>query len=579
MLTAFTPSPSYTAYVILLCILVSLIHAQSFAPLAVYSPTSATVDGQGMYILGGTRIPGPGGNSAPSQAFLIDLTVSWDASAPSYKKLTDGPMAYEAPSAISNDGQTWVTVIKRTCYTYQLQAAAWSPIRIDSSFDEVNTGYTAAKDPETELVYIPNIVQGVAGSSLMILDIKAKSFTSSPTFPALQGARGFAVAWSVEYKSMYYFGGTVDGLFVYSKLTGQWSNPATTGTIPPPRMNPCLVSIDGGKKLMMASGYSRTFNSSLEDIYTLDIATLSWVAGPSIARKDIRDGSACGLSNNQLIMWGGKYNEPLSSTMASTTPLIFNITANKWTTSYIAPPPSASTSVLPSSPGSSDLPGSNSPNTKSNSSQVIIIGSVVGALVVAAIAGGLVYYFRSKKAKHAGEDPAHGDDLSGTGNSEDLGYIPPPPPRNIQYPQPPPSTQVINWTTNSPRSGSNRNPEVVSQKQYQDVRHTPARVGRDPSAMVRPQTGFYETQRLAQHPQTIPGHFEEQGHVPGAMYEMDNVSQQAFINRRGPAEFNHSAKVYHDSIRAPQNPHTNIDRHTGGMSAYHMPGSFFQGSN
>ncbi|KAF9363282.1 hypothetical protein BGX34_004498 [Mortierella sp. NVP85] len=533
-----------------------------------------------MYILGGTRIPGKGeANTSPSQAFLIDLTVSWDASAPIYKKLKDGPMAYEAPSAISNDGQTWFTVIKQTCYTYKIQAAAWSPILTDTSFDQENTGYTAAKDPETELVYIPNIVKGIIGSSLMMLDTKAKSFTTSPMFPALQGARGFAVAWSVEYKSMYYFGGTVDGLFVYSKLTGQWSNPTTTGTIPPPRMNPCLVSIDGGKKLVMASGYSRTFNSSLDDIYTLDIATLSWVAGPSVARKDIRDGSACGLSNNQLIMWGGKYNEPLSSTMASTTPLIFNITANKWTTSYIAPPPSASSSILPTSPGLSGSPDSNSSNTKS--SLIVIIGSVVGALIVAAIAGGLVYYFRSKKAKHAGEHPAHGDGLSGTENSEDLGYIPPPPPRNIQYPQPPAPTQVINWTTSSPRSGSNRNPEVVvvSQKQHQEVQHTPDRVGRDPSTMARPQTGFYETQRPVQHPQTIPGHFEEQGHVPGEMYEMDNVSQQAFINKRGPADFNHSAKIYHDSLRGPQNPHANINRQTGGMSAYHMPGSFFQGSN
>jgi len=579
MLTATTPSLSCTACIILVCTLISIIHAQSFVPLAVYNPSSTTFDGQGMYILGGSRIAGSDGNFDPLQAFLIDLTVSWNASAPIYKRLAEGPMAYEAPSAISNDGQTWVTVIKRTCYTYNLQAAAWSPIIVDSSFDQVNTGYTAAKDPETELVYIPNIVQGVAGSSLMMLDIKAKSFTTSPMLPTLQGARGFAVAWSVEYKSMYYFGGTVDGLFVFSKSTGQWSNPTTTGTIPPPRMNPCLVSIEGGKRLMMASGRLKTNNASLDDIYTLDIATLSWVAGPSVARKDIRDGSACGLSNNQLVMWGGKYNEPLSSTMASTTPLIFNITDNKWTTSYIAPPPSASTSILPSSPGSSGSPGSNSSDTKSNGSLVVIVGSVVGALIVAAIAGGLVYYFRSKKARHAGEGPDHGGDLSGTGNSEDLGYIPPPP-RNIQYPQPPAPTQVINWTTNSPRSGSNRNPEVVvSQKQYQDVRYTPDRVGRDPSTMSRPQTGFIETQRLAQHPQTIPGHFEEQGHVPGEMYEMDNVSQQAFINKRGPAEFNHSAKVYHDSIRAPQNPHANIDRQTGGMSAYHMPGSFFQGSN
>jgi hypothetical protein len=65
--------------------------------------------------------------------------------------------------------------------------------------------------------------------------------------------------------------------------------------------------------------------------------------------------------------------------------------------------------------------------------------------------------------------------------------------------------------------------------------------------MGRPHKGVYGAQQYSQHPHTTQGHFGEQSYISGEIYEMDNNSQQAFINRRGPEGFDDPVKVYYNS--------------------------------
>ncbi|KAK3821455.1 MAG: hypothetical protein J3Q66DRAFT_333349 [Benniella sp.] len=519
-----------------------------------------------MYILGGMEAIG--GASPSRQTFMIDLSVSWNTNAPIYTRLPDGPSAYAAPSAISVDEENWVTVVKSSCYAYNFQAASWGLILTDNAIDQ-NTGFAAVTDPTTSYIQIPAMIKGYGGvTSELVLDVRAKTVSSRPMLSTLHGGRDFAVVWSVEYKSMFYFGGTVDGLFVYSKdaigFDRAWSNPATNGTAPSPRMHPCLVSIDGGKRLIVAGGLSKASNSSLNDLYIFDIATRTWTSGPSIPQEQIADGSACGISNNQLIIWGGAYNSPQSSRMAGIAPLIFDVKTKKWTSSYNAPPKpsvSSTTSILPqtSSGPSSGTPSSNPSTTltgggNNRSLIVAILATVVGVLIVTLIAGVLFYRSRSKRTYHAsGEsgsslnhlDSAHKNTYSGVGYPEGQGYTPPP--GNVPYPLPPAPIQASSWTTHHPQSGTDRNPEANIQAQRRDVRSPLNRMERDLNTMGRPHKGVYGAQQYSQHPHTIQGHSEEQGYTSGEVYEMDNNSQQAFINRRGPERFDDSVKVSYNS--------------------------------
>ncbi|KAF9363281.1 hypothetical protein BGX34_004497 [Mortierella sp. NVP85] len=480
-----------------------------------------------------------GGDTFTKQAFMIDLAVSWNASAPVYKKLPDGPMSYSIPSAITSDNQNWVTIVHNTTYAYNFQSAKWTTILTDSTVGRSSilfSGYSATTDPDTGFIYAPNFVNS---SSMMRLDIRTKSFRSIPMHPGIAAMNLFSVVWSAAHKSMFYFGGPADGLYVYSPSKG-WSNPATKGTVPIPRTEPCLVSIDGGNKLIVVGGYSRFSSMSLSDLYVLDIATLTWTAGPSISLEQTRNAGACGISNNQLIMWGGVFNDPQSSLLVGTTPLIFDISANKWTTSYNAPPkPTSPSTSISQTPTPTSSPSTTPTNGGDGESLVILIlAIVIGVLIVILIAGGLWYRSRSKRANCTSTETGssldrpglpHKDTYPGTGCQEDSGYIPPP--SSIPYPLPPAPVKANDWTANPPQSGTYYNPE--DEKQEWEAQNTLIQV--DPNAMGRPHEGVYGAQRYSQHPHG----------APTEMYEVDNNSQQAFINRRGPAGFDDSVKVYY----------------------------------
>ncbi|KAK3821451.1 MAG: hypothetical protein J3Q66DRAFT_438308 [Benniella sp.] len=522
-----------------------------------------------MYILGGATEAG--GVASTRQAFMIDLAASWNASAPVYKKLPDGPLVMTVPSAISSDSQNWVTIAQNITYVYNFQSANWSTIITDSTIGPISdlpSGYSATTDPDTGFIYAPGFLK-VNGSSMMRLDIRTKSFRSIPMYPSIANGNLFSVVWSAAHKSMFYLGGFTDGLYVYSPSKG-WSNPTTKGAVPIPRMKPCLVSVDGGKKLIVVGGYSRVSSMSLSDVYILDVATLTWTAGPSVPLEQTRDTGACGVSNNQLIMWGGIFNDPLSSLLVGITPLIFDITANKWTTSYNAPPkPTPSTTSISQTPTGS-APTSSPSTTPTNGDDgvsliIIILAIVIGVLIVMLIAGGLWYRSRSKRSNRTNGEKGSSLDRPGLPHKdtypEDLGYIPPP--SSIPYSLPPAPVKANNWTTNPPQSDTYYyNPEA--EKQHWEAQNTLIQV--DPNAMGRPHEGVYGAQRYSQHPHG----------APAEMYEVNNNSQQVFINRRGPAGFNDSVKVYYDS-RPRTSPFDRVYEDRGMMSF--ASGSFFQGSN
>lgn len=486
------------------------------------------------------------------QAFMIDLSVSWKTSAPIYKKLPDGPVSFVAPSTMSSDGKDWVAIVGNTCYAYNILSATWSPILTDNAIGRTVPGSKAATDPETGFMYFPDAARGVNGSSLMMkLDLRTKSFEKIPMFPG----SGFAVAWSAVAKSLFYFGQS--GFQAYSPSKG-WTILTTKGAIPTPRNGHCLVSADGGRKLILTAGYSTFVSRSLSDIYILDVATLTWTAGPSLPPSQGRDSAACGVSNNQLIVWGGAYNDPATQSLASAVPLIFDLKVNNWTSSYNAPPqpkPTGTPSTLPQTsiglPSSTPTLDPSTPGNNNGSPTVIILAAVIGVLVVALVAGGLVYCFRSKRAKDSNDksdssldhsSTTHKEALSGTGYSGDLGYVPPPS-CGIPYPLPPAPAKVDSWTAHSPQSVEH-NPGAVVYKQ--GVGNTPVHVRQDPGMMGRPQEGVYGMQEYSRHPQFAPGHFEGQGYNSGEMYELENGSQQTFINRRGPG-FDDTIKVRYES--------------------------------
>ncbi|KAG0243989.1 hypothetical protein BGX31_010024 [Mortierella sp. GBA43] len=466
-----------------------------------------------MFVLGGQTTAG----QDSLQAFMIDLTKSWNASTPAYQVLPEGPRSEGYPSAMTADGN-WVSIVNDTCYVYNVAAKSWKSILTNSNFSVLPSGHKATADPDTGLVYIP-YGYGPPLTRLMVeLNINTKTFKTSAMPTAIQGLNLFMVAWSAVNKVMVFVAPIANGIYQYSPTQG-WKNLATKGDVPPIRRTGCLASFDGGKKMVLTGGYSPFTSTTLGDIYILDMASLTWKAGPNIT------------------------NEYTTDT------LVYNLTTNTWTNNYVAPyqsPSQTHTSNVASGTAPVQVPTDVPSDSGGDVSRLgVILGSSVGALALALIGGVLGYRSRAKKVKRTIHDPhsSHKDDYPDNDNAEDLGYIPPPRTTPYPYPLPP----------GFPEPG---NPTLTAEPQYQYVYAHP--VGKDTSAMGRPHAGTYGA-HPPQNPQALVGSVGNQGFMSEDMYEMQNVSQQAFISRRNPIETGPFSE-YHESDKSTQGPHANIER-------------------
>ncbi|KAI8359473.1 hypothetical protein B0O80DRAFT_232265 [Mortierella sp. GBAus27b] len=323
-----------TAFVMLSALL--LAHAQ-YQPIPSSQTCNAFIPGQALYVVGGFSSV----LNAPimTQAFSIDLSVSWSIDMPAYKKLSDGPQAGSVPCGLSPDGKTWVAIVNDNVHTYDIASDQWhfNVTQIKSfTLREV----TGAVDPDSGKLYIPF---GITTSSTVLMFVLETKTPYVYYYSDLGGAPieryGYTVAWSRAMKSMIYVGGTA--IYSYSPSTG-WSDLrlSTDGQSPPgSRYFPCVVAA-GDSKIIVFGGQNRINNqTTLGDIYILDVLTKKWKQGMSVNAPQGRSAGPCAYSNNQFIIWGGVRTTNGTSTNEDPNPtlMVYNLETNTWTTNYTAP--------------------------------------------------------------------------------------------------------------------------------------------------------------------------------------------------------------------------------------------------
>ncbi|KAF8931417.1 hypothetical protein EDD21DRAFT_410215 [Dissophora ornata] len=572
---------SYILATILHISLSPFVHAQTFQPPVVFSPLNVFIEGQALYISGGGTVPvGSKFYTPTSLSFMMDLSVSWNASSPVLKKLPDGPSTLWMPSALSSDAQNWLAIVNGTGYVYNFKSAAWSSIFTSSNISGAGPGLAAATDPETGLVYVPNGYRDAANTASMLrVNLTAKTFDNVPmsNYSALNTTVEYSVAWSTPLRSMIFVGGSLNGIFVYSPSTG-WSNPAAKGTIPPLRSGACLVPANGGSKMILFGGYSYTGNSSLNDIYFLDVATLTWTNGPNVTLADKRTSAACAVSNDNFIVWGGYSSDVQSNAIASSTALVYDLKANIWTSSYVAPPLNSSTPAASSSGPSktSDIPGPNtaaadaSASSGSNSHVVVIVGVIIGVLLVVLIGLGLALYrVRSKKGFNL-SNPKNDPYTTSTSFGRDFM----PPSHNPGYPLPPPPVASTSWSAASLRDTTTRGPTVFIEDHHYDDRGPSATSG-------RLQEGYHGANPRSQHPQAISEHphvhlgvRRGQDSSLGASHYLQPFVQHPDNDKEGLIADDGLLDAYYEL--QPAQPQVNIKQPRVDDSAYHIPKSQFQ---
>jgi len=243
------------------------VHAQSFKPRLTFQPGSAFVDGKALYILNGRYTDG----LAAQQAFMIDLSVSWNTDNAAYKVLSQGLGANWFPTSMTADGQTWFALVNGVGHVYDVQSNHWSQVLTNAGAKAIS-GHAAATDPVTGKIYIPFAYRMPDGTfNMLVVDLKDGSQTNDNNNFSLPEQASYAVTWNAHLKSLLFL--NENGMYMYS-LSGGWRNisgpPDLTAT-----SGYCMISSSSGSKVALFGGHSKSTNTLQSDIHVLDVPTLA----------------------------------------------------------------------------------------------------------------------------------------------------------------------------------------------------------------------------------------------------------------------------------------------------------------
>ncbi|KAG0199309.1 hypothetical protein BGX33_011734 [Mortierella sp. NVP41] len=341
-----------------------------------------------LYIQGGISWLNPAAFN--NQLFSLDLTVSpWDSSNPPWKYLAvpSGQQSSYLPAknrlvispnesqALLFDGSV------ANLWAYNIGNDTWLPRRDLPGTIAFGSNYTVAADPSSSYLYLSN--GGTKGTAMLVFDTASgNSWPQDMPLELSSFIKSYSFVYCPSRKSFLLFGGKSSSyvqddlynsdLFEFQLAAYKWVRLNTQGSAPVKIYSHCMVPAYDGFKMVVFGG-SLKDDVQLGDIYILDVPTMTWTQGPSVAASQNRSGMACTVGGDNFVAWGG-YN---AEKAVDGTPIIYNLRTNQWTTTY-------------------------SLRTGPKTHVGEIIGGVVAAIVVGA---GLGYFFyRRRKRARAGEN-------------------------------------------------------------------------------------------------------------------------------------------------------------------------------
>ncbi|KAF9126029.1 hypothetical protein BGX30_000189 [Mortierella sp. GBA39] len=388
---------------------------------AAFLGIASTTNKKMIYYQGG-QLNQAGAAAFSSDLYSLDVTKSWPKSAPAWTNLSKanttsgtGPQVSGHSAAISADGSTllvtapWGDGTKPFLYSYLISSGVWSSSNAPAA---QAASWTGRKNADL----ITNSATGTTyflggsladGSSTNEVDAyKDGQWTASLSLtpaPGVTSLNQFSSGSAILYNSkIFIFGG-------FSSSVGQRgyqsfqslpyidvSNPAapihgiqlTLGAYPQPRQDHCTVLTDS-KKVLLLGGYDANAKTSLADMWSLDMITMTWTqiipANPTVPRN----GHTCNIAGANMIVYGGMSTTPTGGQQAYVKDIqIYDVMLSKWMNEYA---PKADGTAI------SDPLGGGNNGASSGLSTGALIGIVIGAIVVLGLITGLFLYRRRQK--------------------------------------------------------------------------------------------------------------------------------------------------------------------------------------
>ncbi|KAF9190582.1 hypothetical protein BGZ51_008433 [Haplosporangium sp. Z 767] len=399
--------------------------APSTAPAPIDAPTSfkhhtSAANKNYIYIHGGQI------NSATLQysneLYALDLTKSWPISAPAWKNMTVPtggtlmpPKVGGHSATMSKDGtKLWLTAPTGNgadpfLYEYNTEAGTWSTFNAPAAQAAVWTNRKAAAfvtDPSTGTAWFFGGSFADGSSTNEIDRFRNGDWTAALTATVAEGTAASAVLNNFSsgtahiYNSrIYIFGG-------FSSTAGQrgyqsfqslpfidvskgdaptFGTQLTLGPIPSPRQNHCSVLTESAKVIIFG-GYDQNSKSTLQDVWSLDLVTMTWVQILTTNGARPRHNHVCNIAGANMVVFGGLSTTGNTQVGYGKDVQVYDVMQSSWMNSY-APKQDTTKKSDPISGGYGSSGLGIGP----------IIGIVAGALVVVSLIVGFVIYKRRQK--------------------------------------------------------------------------------------------------------------------------------------------------------------------------------------
>ncbi|KAG0249933.1 hypothetical protein BGZ95_007362, partial [Linnemannia exigua] len=291
----------------------------------------------------------PKGTIGDGQFAVLDLSVSWSATTPAWKKLPNGPKTNGAPVAMNREGTKLINFMipgnssaDPFAQIFDIASNTWTTSKIRVPSPNRN-GLRAITNPETGLTYIAGGYEADDKFDQMyVYHWDIDDLTKIPMgSAALVNTQHYRAVWWTTKKRILYFGGFASGAFAkadvyeFDPSNESWGALITTGEGPGARSDMCMAISEDGTKLVIFGGryYDKWDQAILGHLFVLDLTTMVWTRAQDYATP--RTYAACAIADNTFISWGGTD----TSTTVNAPVIIYDLKRNKYLSQFKGPDP------------------------------------------------------------------------------------------------------------------------------------------------------------------------------------------------------------------------------------------------
>ncbi|KAG9061505.1 hypothetical protein KI688_007083 [Linnemannia hyalina] len=284
-------------------------------------------------------------------------------------------------------------------WTYGIESNIWN-LYGNQLYGTKQSGIKSGVDMSTGILYVPSGNKN--GTEMIIVTPGSLSLSTLPMPTALMPVPVVheSFLWSTYRNSFLHYGG--------KSITGNTGNPYLNEYIPSSSRWGALPSFwhplaYGGSKVIVFGGAALN-GIAKSDIHTLDVRTLEWTTGKPADANQARQHMACAVSGDSFVAWGGES----ASVIKNTTPIVYDMKNDQWTTQFNRFINVASTTTGPTNVNS---PPSSRPTSQPDSPTNIaaIAGGIGGAVVAVFAIAGFLLYRRRRRRRARTRDGRHQD--------------------------------------------------------------------------------------------------------------------------------------------------------------------------